>query len=419
MADGEKVRILIVDDIPETRENIRKLLQFESDFEVVGAARSGKEGIDLAKEMRPDVVLMDINMQDQDGISATEAIRRDLPFCQIVILSVQGDPDYMRKAMLAGARDFLTKPPSVDEMNAAIRRAGRFAQEERAKTRVVYPTQAGGSVAGAAQHPIFKNGKIISIYSPKGGTGCTTIATNLAVALQKEETPVILVDGNMEFGDVAVFLNQQPKNSIADLSPRADELDPEIVEEVTMVHTASGVKILAAPVRPEYAENVRGEQFARVLEYLRSMYSYVVVDCSSSLNDVTLAAIDQSDVIVLLTTQEIPAIKDARLFLDLLSQLKIARERVMFVMNRYDKRIGITAEKIGESFKQDIVAVLPFDERVVLPSINRGIPFMLGDKSKPISRSLFSLTEVIRHRLTKNGDKSGAEVGEATRQGKR
>jgi pilus assembly protein CpaE len=120
----KKIRILIVDDIAETRENIRKLLQFESDVEVVGAARSGKEGIQLAQELDPDVVLMDINMPDIDGIAATDIIRKKTPYIQVVILSVQSDQNYMRKAMLAGARDFLTKPPLGDELISAIRRAG-------------------------------------------------------------------------------------------------------------------------------------------------------------------------------------------------------------------------------------------------------------------------------------------------------
>ena len=128
---SDKISVIIVDDIAETRENIKKLLQFESDIEVVGVARTGREGIDLAEEISPDVILMDINMPDMDGITATETIRKDVPFVQVVILSVQGDPNYMRRAMLAGARDFLTKPPMVDELIAAIRRAGKMAQDEK------------------------------------------------------------------------------------------------------------------------------------------------------------------------------------------------------------------------------------------------------------------------------------------------
>src|SRR4030067_2172320 len=130
---ADNIRVLIVDDVAETRENVRKLLQFEADVEVVGTARSGKEGIQLSQELAPDVVLMDINMPDIDGISATETIRQKSPHIQVVILSIQGDQNYMRRAMLAGARDFLTKPPPGDEVISAIRRPGEIADRERAK----------------------------------------------------------------------------------------------------------------------------------------------------------------------------------------------------------------------------------------------------------------------------------------------
>jgi pilus assembly protein CpaE len=393
----EKIRVVIVDDIAETRENIRKLLQFENDVEVVGVARTGREGIDVSKETRPDVVLMDINMPDMDGITATEAIRRMLPYIQIVILSVQGDPNYMRRAMLAGARDFLTKPPTVDELTAAIRRAGQMAHEERAKLPV--PGQAPGTGPIGTASASGLQGRVIVVYSPKGGTGCTTVAVNLAMTLHNDETRVALVDGNLQFGDIAVFLNEQGKNSIVDLAPRADELDPEIVEDVLVTHKASGVKLLPAPSRPEYADQVTGEQFSKILQYLRRLYSYVVVDASSALTDAILGAMDVSDLVVLLTTQDIPSIKNARLFLDLTDVLKISRKRVLFVMNRFDKRIGITAEKIGESFKHEVAAVLPFDDRVVIPSINRGVPFMLGDKSRQLARAMLALAESVRSRL--------------------
>ncbi len=416
MSNDESIKVLIVDDIAVTRENIRKLLQFEVDFEIVGAARNGQEGIELAKELQPDVILMDINMPDMDGITATETIRAEVPYSQIVILTVQDDPNYMRRAMLAGARDFLTKPPSVDEMIGAIRRAGELAHGERSKAKTVYPVKPGN---GSTPAGMLKDGKIISVFSPKGGVGTTTLAVNLAVALQREETPVVLVDGDMEFGDVTVFLNQKAMNSIVDLAPRADELDYDVIEEVTMLHQESGIKFLAAPSRPEFAESVTGDQFAQVLDFLRNFFSYVIVDCSSSLTDVTLATIDTSDLIILMTTQEIPAIKDSRLFLDLLQRLKINRDRLLFVMNKYDKRIGIKPEKISENFKQELKVVIPFEEKVVLPSINRGVPFMLGVKSKSITRSYLSLTEIVRKRLTEDKEKIAVEIPEKMRVGSR
>ncbi len=397
MDAGDKIRVLIVDDIAETRENIRKLLQFENDMEVVGVGRTGREGIELTKETKPDVVLMDINMPDMDGIVATEKIQRSVPSTQIVILSVQGDSNYMRRAMLAGARDFITKPPSVDDLTSAIRRAGKMAREERAKQ----PSPVRGmGISSAAPISLGSNyGRVISVYSPKGGTGCTTVAVNLAMTLQSEETPVIIVDGNLQFGDVSVFLNEQSKNSIADLTPRADELDHEIVEEVVVTHSASGVRVLSAPSRPEYAEEITGEQFTKVLQYLRRLYAYVIVDTSSTLTDATLESVIASDLVILLTTQAIPSIKNARLFLDLATVLEIDRRRILFVMNKFDKRIGITPQKIGESFKHEIIAVLPSEERMVIPSINRGRPFMLEDKSKPISKAVLSLAEIVRQQI--------------------
>jgi len=418
MASSDKIRVIIVDDIAETRENIRKLLQFENDVEVIGVARTGREGLDLAKEAKPDVILMDINMPDMDGITATESIQRLVPFTKVIILSVQSDPNYMRRAMLAGARDFLTKPPSVEELTAAIRRAGTLSREERSKAATSYTVQAPGGVGQVASSaPTILYGKIIVVYSPKGGTGCTTTATNLAMSLNNEETPVILVDGNLQFGDVGVFLNQQSKFSIVDLAPRADELDPEIVDGVLIKHNVSGVKILPAPSRPEYGENVSGEQFSKVLKFLCRMFSYVVVDTSSSLTDITLAAIDCSDILVLLTTQDIPSLKNSRLFLDLTDALGIERRRILFIMNRFDKRLGITPERISENFKQDIVAVIPLDERVVVPSVNRGLPLMLGDKSKPIARSFLALTESIRQRITEVGVRSETPASPRTKVG--
>jgi pilus assembly protein CpaE len=394
--DEQKIRVLIVDDVAETRENIRKLLQFESDLEVVGAANSGRSGIEAAKELRPDVILMDINMPDMDGITATELIRQQNPASQVVILSVQGDPNYMRRAMLAGARDFLTKPPALDELTAAMRRAGKMAHQERAKT-VGMTGMAGSGIALQAASGIF--GKVIVVYGPKGGTGTTTIAVNLAITLQSEETRVAVVDGNLQFGDVAVFMNEQVRNSILDLAPRAEELDPEVVNNVMLTHSASGVKLLAAPNRPEYAENVSGEQYGKVIKFLRTMFSYIIIDASSALTDIVLAAMDACDLVILITTQEIPAIKNARLFLDLADVLGIKRKQILFVMNRFDKRIGITPEKVGESFKQEVAAVIPFEDRVVVPSVNRGVPFMLGDRTRPIARSMLMLTEAVRHRL--------------------
>jgi pilus assembly protein CpaE len=412
MPASEKIRVLIVDDVSETRENVKKLLQFEADVDVVGIARTGKEAIQVSQELNPDVVLMDINMPDMDGIAATEAIRAKQPAVQVVILSVQSDQNYMRKAMLVGARDFLTKPPMGDELISAIRRAGEMARVEKSKSAQVQAVAVAGNVGGIAGFG-GPRGKIITVYSPKGGAGCTTLAVNLALTLNNGDTRVALVDGNFQFGDVAVFMNEQGKNTVLDLAPRAEELDPEIVEEVMIKHAASGLHILAAPSRPEQAEKVSSAQFSKVLEYLSQMYAYVVVDTASFLTDVTLSAIDLSDLIVLVTTQDIPSIKNCRLFLDLLQTLGVERSRILFVMNRFDKRVNITPERVAENLKQEVALTIPFDDTTATKAVNRGVPFVLDNKAQPVAKGIYLLAESVRGRVA--AQESGGETDRVAR----
>lgn len=401
MAEAEKITVIIVDDIAETRENIHKLLQFEPNIAVIGSARTGEEAIRATADLRPDVVLMDINMPDMDGITATERIRARVPGTQVVILSVQNDSNYMRKAMLAGARDFLTKPPDLDELISAIVRAGEMAHEEKKKaatTLAAVQASGGISTSGGMLFPARHNGRVLTIYGPKGGTGSTTLTTNLAVALHTPEKPVVVVDGRLQFGDLSFFFNEQTKNNLADVATRADELDPDFIEEVLLEHE-SGVKIMAAPPRPEQAESVTGDQFSRVVRFLKKMFAYVLIDTNSGLDEITLTAIDEADLISVVTTQDIPSIKNVRLFLDLLIALGYQREKVFLVMNMFDKRRSVTAERVSEITKCEVVAVLPFDDRLVVPAMDRGVPFITQNKTHPISKGIVELAEGVNKKI--------------------
>jgi pilus assembly protein CpaE len=400
MTDMTKIRVMIVDDIADTREYIRRSLQFDAAIEVIAMARNGNEAIQLAQEHKPDVIIMDINMPDMDGITATEAVRRKIPYTQVIILSVQNDPSYMRRAMLVGARDFLTKPPSIDELLSAIRRAGKMAEEEKAKLTQQAPSVSSNqAISGKTA---AEAGKIILVYSPKGGTGCTTIATNLAIALTSEDKKCVLVDGAMQFGDVAVFLNEQPKNNVVDLTLRIDDIDSEVVEGVLIKHAPSGLRVLPAPPKLEMVEKANGEQFAKLLKFLKKQYAYVVVDTASYLTEFVQSSIEVADIIILITSQDIPSIKNSSLFLSLIDAFGIKRNRIVFVMNKFDKRIAITPEKIGENLKQEILLAIPFEERTAISAVNRGAPFYLDNKTNPLSKAISSLADITRERIQKN-----------------
>jgi len=388
------IRVLIVDDIAETRENIRKLLQFEPDIEVVGAARTGQEAIELARETKPDVVLMDINMPDMDGIEATETLKRDVRFAQIVILSIQSEADYLRRAMRAGASDFIAKPPSGDELIGTIRSLAvdaRRIKDEMARLEGTGPLRP-------QMERIGPEGKILAVYSPKGGVGCTMLATNLAVGLDTTDTPAVLVDAALQFGDVAVSLNLQVKNSFVDLASRAEELDAEIVEDVLLQHEC-GLRVLAAPPRPEMADEVHAEQVRNVLEHLKQHFAYVIVDTGSTMDDITLTILDLADLLIAVATPEIPAIKNARLLFDLLGVLEFPKEHIFFVLNKMDRKSGISSAAIAENLKYSVDGVIPVDERAVTTSVNRGIPLLLADKGQPSAKGILDLLGSVKQRL--------------------
>ncbi len=405
MGSQEKINVVVVDDIDESREMILRMLQFDSSIEVVGTGRTGIEAIESAQKLKPDVIVMDINMPDMDGITATEAIRKKVPYIQIVVLSVQNDANYMRKAMLAGARDFLTKPPMIDELTAAIRRAGDLAHEEKLKqTPIFQPNAMTGPLSPQMmmRMPQMIMGKIICVYSPKGGAGCTTLATNLGVGLKTQDNKVAIVDANLLYGNVAVFLNEHGKNSILDLIDRANDLDPEIIEDVMVENKLTGLHMMPSPKEPELNDAHKGEPVSKVLTYLRQIYNYIIIDTTSYLTEVVQACLDISDYIVLITTQDIPSIKTTNQFLTLADASGIAREKILFVMNRYDKRIAISPERVGESLKQPVLVAIPFEERIITSAMNRGVPFMVDNKLAPAGKAVVSLVEVIRSRIQKD-----------------
>jgi len=405
MTSQEKINVVVVDDIDESREMILRMLQFDTNIQVVGTGRTGVEAIESAQKLKPDVIVMDINMPDMDGITATEAIRKKVPFIQIVVLSVQNDANYMRKAMLAGARDFLTKPPMIDELTAAIRRAGDLAHEEKLKQAAVFqPTGMTGPLTPQMmmRMPMVNLGKVICVYSPKGGTGCTTLAINLGVGLKSTDNKVAIIDANLLYGNVAVFLNEHGKNSLLDLIDRANDLDPEIIEDVMVENKQTGLHMMPSPKDPELNDAQKSEPVAKVLNFLKQLYNYIIIDTTSYLTEVVQACLDVADYIVLVTTQDIPAIKSINQFLTLADASGISREKILFVMNRYDKRIAISPERVGESLRQPVVVTIPFEDRITTSAMNRGVPFMVDNRLAPAGKGISSLIEVIKTRIQKD-----------------
>ena len=393
---ADQIRVLIVDDIPETRDHLTKLLGFESDIEVLGAAASGSEALTMAASLGPDVVLMDINMPDMDGIAATERLSAEVPAAAVVMMSVQGEADYLRRSMLAGAREFLVKPFSSDELTASIRQVYTREREKFNRMSAIPAAtsrQAGGA-ADAAERT--HDGQVVAIFSPKGGVGRTTVAVNLAVAAATElGKTVVVVDGSFQFGDVGVLLNLNPKNkSIADLIPELEAGEPESLDTFIISHSA-GIRVLLAPPSPEMAELITPTAVKRVLEALRRTNDLVVVDCTSWFNDTTLAILDSADVILTMLSLEITSIKNMRLFLELADQLGYEHDKVKLVLNRADSSLGIRVADVESSIGRKVDHTIVSDGRSVVYALNRGVPFFLSNREAQVSQDVLRLAQAV------------------------
>src|SRR5437667_3151064 len=394
MADGEKIRILIVDDIADTRDNLAKLIGFEPDMEVAGTADGGQAAVNMAKKERPHVILMDINMPDMDGITATEIISNTVPESPIIMMSVQGEQDYLRRSMLAGAREFLVKPFSADELINAIRHVHELEKVKRARYAAAAPTAAAAANPLAASAAARDNGKIITFFSPKGGGGRTTIATNLAVALhQSTDKPVVLVDGSLPFGDIAVILNMSPKaKTIADLIGSFEQADADVMDSILVPHS-TGIKVLLAPPTPESTELITGAHMKHVLELLRQRYAYVVVDTWPSFQEQVITMLDVADVILTLMTLEITSLKNVRVFMEIAEKLGYGDEKLQLVANRNDSSGGIKASDVEASLGRKIPHTIVSDGRTLVLAVNRGVPFVISHRESQVAKDIFTLAD--------------------------
>lgn len=405
----DRIKVMIVDDIAETREQLRKLLSFDPEIDVVSMVGSGEEAVAAIPNVLPDVVIMDINLPGMDGIAATGRVIEISPTVQVIMLSVQGESDYMRRAMMAGARDYLAKPPGADELLDAIHRAYALRQRMAPVASVV----PGRRETKTFQPSRALDANIITIYSPKGGTGCTTLSVNLAIALQGllgSDSKVCLMDTNLQFGDVSIFMKLQATRTLADLAPHTSDLDGDLLKTVLIPHS-SGVQALVAPPTPEEAELFHdGEmdeagintQIKAILEFARHQFDYIIIDTAHQVDNVLLTAIDMSDLLLVVTRPVIPEIRGARLFLDLLHKLDYSMEKVSLVINGVDtKRMGIQPEAIERAMMPAMVHI-PMDERTALRAANLGEPVMVKGSRTPLGQSFIDLAGKVNAFLNKS-----------------
>ena len=303
--------------------------------------------------------------------------------------------------MLAGAREFLVKPFSSDELTTSIRQVYTRERDKQSRIAVQPAAQSSGDATRAVVptrdgDENREPGRVIAVFGPKGGVGRTTLAVNLAVAAATElGQRTCLVDGSFQFGDIGVLLNLNPKNkSIADLIPELEAGEPESLDTFLIKHSA-GINVLLAPPSPETAELITPPITKRMLEALRASHDLVIVDCMSTFNDTTLAILDIADSVLTMLSLEITSIKNIRLFLEVAEQLGYGPEKVRLVLNRADSSLGIRVADVEHSIGRRVDHTIVSDGRSVVYALNRGVPFFLSNREAQVSQAVLRLAQAV------------------------
>ncbi len=396
VSDGEKIRILLVDDNTGTRENVSRLLYFEDDLEVIGQAINGRQGLEMTIELKPHIVLMDINMPDMDGITATKEMLNKAPYSQVIIMSVQSDPHYMKQAMAAGARDFQPKPVTSEELVSCIRRVYKIglptyrqlealeqAEEQQKSQPVEQQKKVETTIEGAP---------LIVIYSPKGGVGTSAIAANLAVAMHQEQGDIVLMDAVLQAGDILVHLNTRPTRTISD-TVQEEGIEEDLVFDVLLPHD-SGIRLLLAPPQPELAEMITPAMVVTAAKTLKNQFSAVVIDTTSKLTEHSLALLDAADQVILVINPELPAIKSAKLFLELTDALEYDQSKIQVVINKAGIPGAISTKQIKKVLNLEDVHRVPHDPKLYI-ALNQGRAVCQQEPSLPSSIAIKELAHKI------------------------
>lgn len=395
-----EISVLVVDDIANTREDVKRLLYFEDDITVVGEAADGEEACKIAVNLKPDIILMDINMPKMDGIQATETITNCCPEASIIIVSIQGEQEYLRRAMVAGAREYLVKPFSSNELADTIRRV-----HETNKKRL----SLIGHQSQASPRLKIQKGKIITLFCSKGGVGKTTLASNLAIALaQNTKKKVVLVDLDLQGGDISVMLNISSKGTIAELAQEPDRLDLSLIDSYLVPHL-SGTKILPAPTSPEQAELITLERVEELIDVLQENFDFIVVDTSPLFNDINLAALDAAHQILVLLSQDLACVKHVKTSLDIFNTLG-HNDKLKLVINFAGIEGGVKISDLEKSLNINAYSVIPSDDKVVRSSNNKGLPVIMTQANSKVGEALVDLAHMLAGSKQENVEKAVVEA---------
>ncbi|HEY0006693.1 MAG TPA: AAA family ATPase [Pyrinomonadaceae bacterium] len=355
----------------ETFKEVRTALSADSRTRLLAGGDDAEQVHEQITHLRPNACIITFGPNHEQSLAFIERLAQECPQMAIITAAHDASPDLILRSMRAGAREFLRLPVLNEELKTVLDRTAEFCAGQKAAPK--------------------KKGRMMAVFSSKGGCGTSFIATNLAAACN---APTVLVDLNLQAGDLPLFLGVQAKYSIADMVENRARMDDSLLSSYVTPHS-SKLSLLAAPPEADLADDIEPEHVYEALERLRESYDYVVLDPQHTFDAITLAALDQSDDIVLVLTLDIPAIRSAQRALEIFDRLGYPRTKVRIVINRWSKQIDLDLRQVEKFLNQKVIGFISSDYQTAVNSINLGQPLVQAESGSKIATEIKTIARQI------------------------
>jgi pilus assembly protein CpaE len=375
-----KIRIMLISKMDRTINQIKDLIQDE-ELLVIGESSTGSVALDKIENATPDIVIMPLGAGDTDVLSLAERIILDRPRIHVILITEHMDVEILQSAIKIGAHNIIEFPKNAKDFAEYIK-------------SVFHTETARINSLSEGKKTLSWMSRVVTIFGPKGGLGKTTIAVNLAAKLAQQNKKVVLVDLDLQFGDVHIFLDIEPTDTIAELVQEFFNSNIDSVRSFMTVHS-SGIHVLCSPKSPEYAETISAEKIQSLLNLLRTYYDYVIIDTPPFFTDVIITALESSSTILFVTGLDISILKNSKVSLALLDSLQMS-DKTRLVVNRAVDMSSITVDDVQKILGFPIWAKVPSDYKVAVTALNRGIPFVTSTPTSKLSQAIEDISNMLQ-----------------------
>lgn len=373
------IGVMLVSKQKDVLEVLRNYASTDPELELVAEASGGESALEKVEMTSPDVLVINSGDEDTDSINLAERIIKLKPRTFVILFTNNYTVDELQKANSVGCHNVMEFPKSERDFCDAVRR--------------VYNAESGRIAALDTNQRVVWSSKVITVFSAKGGLGKTTIATNLAVKLAEKNKKVALIDLDLQFGDVNIFMDVEPKETIADLVQDVDFSSIDSVRSYMTVHP-SGVHLICAPKSPEYADIVTGDKVQSLLGLLRSYYDYVIIDTATSFSDATLSALEASTLILFITGLDISILKNSKIAMEIIESLG-QKKKIRTIINRAIEINSISTADVQRIVDAPILSRIPSDFMMAVAALNRGQPFVQSAPKAKLSLAIGDIADKI------------------------